>query len=193
MDIIVAPLTDRCKNGRYQSSITMVEQKATQEAYIHAYEQHADAIFRFVYFRTRDKEDARDIVQETFLRTWRYLAEGNEIDQLRSFLFRTARNILYDMTRQHTTRNTGSLDAFLEEGGDIPAPDDGPGYDPLDIERAMKLLNDLEPPEYKEVIHLRFIEELGVHEIAAILGVSENVVSVRVSRGVAKLRKLLPV
>ena len=120
------------------------------------------------------------------------LAEGNKIDQLRSFLFRTARNILYDMTRQHTTRNTGSLDAFLEEGGDIPAPDDGPGYDPLDIERAMKLLNNLEPPEYKEVIHLRFIEELGVGEIAEILGVSENVVSVRVSRGVAKLRKLLP-
>ena len=116
-DIIVASLTDRCKNIWYRTSIIMVEQKATQEAYIHAYEQHADAIFRFVYFRTRDKEDARDIVQETFLRTWRYLAEGNEIDQLRPFLFRTARNILYDMTRQHTTRNTGSLDAFLEEGG----------------------------------------------------------------------------
>lgn len=158
-----------------------------------AYEQNADAIFRFVYFRTRDREDAKDIVQETFLRTWRYLAEGNEIDQLRAFLFRTARNILYDMTKQYTTRNTGSLDAFLEEGGDIPAPNDGPGYDPLDIERAMKLLDDLDPPEYKEAVHLRFIEELGVGEIAKILEVSENVVSVRINRGVAKLRKHLPV
>ena len=171
----------------------MVEQQRTQEAYIEAYEQNADAIFRFVYFRTRDKEDARDIVQETFLRTWRHLTEGNEIDQLRAFLFRTARNMLYDQTRKLSTRNTTSLDAFLEQGGDISLPYDGPGYDPLDIERAMKLLSELEPPEYKEALQLRFIEELGVSEIAEILGVSENVVSVRVNRGIAKLRKLLPV
>ena len=171
----------------------MVEQKATQEAYLEAYEEHADAIFRFVYFRTRNQEDASDIVQETFLRTWRYLVEGKEIDQLRAFLFRTARNILYDMTRQYTTRNTGSLDAFLEEGGEIAAQDEGSEYDPLDIARAMKLLGELEPPEYKEAVHLRFIEELGIGEMAQILGVSENVVSVRINRGIAKLRKLLPI
>ena len=170
----------------------MVEQKATQEAYLEAYEQNADAIFRFVYFRTRDREDARDIVQETFLRTWRYLTEGKQIDELRAFLFRTARNLLYDMTRQKTTRNTGSLDAYLSEGGDIAENVEGPNYDPLDLERAMKLLGELEPPLYREAVHLRYIEELGVGEIATILGVSENVVSVRINRGINKLKKLLP-
>ena len=170
----------------------MVEKEGIREEFLRAYELNADAIFRFVYFRTHEREDARDIVQETFLRTWRYLAEGKEVLELRAFLFRTARNILYDMTKQKNTRNTGSLDAYLEEGGDVADQHEGPAYDPMDVERAMKLLDALEPPEYREAVHLRYIEELGVGEIARILDVNENVVSVRINRGIKKLKKLLP-
>ncbi len=167
--------------------------KQMQDEYLLAYEENADAIFRFVYFRTRDRDDARDIVQETFLKTWRYLAEGQQIDQLRPFLYRTAKNLLIDMTKQKKTRNTHSLDEYLDAGGEIASESERSEFDPFDIERAMKLLNDLEPDEYREAIQLRFIDELSIAEIANIMGVSENVVSVRINRGLNKLKKLFPI
>ncbi len=160
------------------------------DEYLLAYDQNADALFRFVYFRTHSREDARDIVQETFLKTWRYLAQDQHIDQLRPFLYRTAKNLLIDLTKQKKTRNTGSLDEYLDAGGEIAAESERSEFDPFDVERAMKLLNELEPDEYREAVQLRIIDELSIAEIANIMGVSENVVSVRINRGINKLKKL---
>ena len=167
--------------------------KQIQDEYLFAYEENSDALFRFVYFRTHDREDARDIVQETFLKTWRYLADGEQIDQLRPFLYRTAKNLLIDMTKQKKTRNTHSLDEYMDAGGEIAAESERSEFDPFDIKRAMKLLNNLEPDEYREAIQLRFIDELSIAEIAHIAGVSENVISVRINRGINKLKKLFPI
>lgn len=170
----------------------MSNRKRMHEEFLQAYDTHADALFRFVSLRTRDRENAVDIVQETYVRTWQYLTEGNTIDQLRAFLFKTAKNMLIDKTTQAKRRNTGSLDLYMEEGGDIPDDTGGREYDPMDGERILSLLATLEPVEYREIIYLRFMEELGLSEIAEILGVSENVVSVRINRAIAKLRKIFP-
>ncbi len=163
-----------------------------QDEYLLAYDQNADALFRYVYFRTRDREDARDIVQEAFLKTWRYLADGKQIDQLRPFLYRTAKNLFIDVTKQKKTRNTHSLDEYMDAGGEIAAESERSEFDPFDIARAIKLLNELEPDEYREAVQLRFIDELTIPEIADVMGVSENVVSVRINRGLNKLKRLFP-
>ena len=170
----------------------MSDQTRMQQEFLEAYDTHADALFRFVSLRTRDRENAVDIVQETFVRTWQYLREGNTIDELRAFLFRTAKNMLIDKTIQAKRRNTGSLDQYMEEGGDIPDVKEMHEYDPMDGERVLRLLATLEPLEYREVIYLRYIEELRPSEIADILGVSENVVSVRINRAITKLKKIFP-
>ena len=166
---------------------------ATQEAeFLRAYDENADALFRFVCFRIRDKEQSLDIVQETYLKTWRYLVDGHEIDHIRAFLYRTAKNLLIDISEQKKVRNIHSLDAFIEAGGDVRGDEAGSVLDQLDGERALLMLNELEPPEYKEAVYLRFVEELKPSEIAEILGVSENVASVRINRGIKKLRSLFP-
>lgn len=154
------------------------------------YEEYADALFRFVYFRTRSRELASDITQEAYLRTWTYIAEGHKIDEMRAFLYRTVKNLIIDNGKQVATRKTGSLDAFLDEGGDVREETRDEGYDPMDIERALNLLDQLTPEEYREAVEMRFIEGLTPKEIAKILDVSENVVSVRINRGIAKLNKL---
>ena len=81
----------------------------------------------------------------------------------------------------------------MDAGGEIAAESEKSEFDPFDIKRAMKLLNDLEPDEYREAVQLRFIDELSIAEIANIMGVSENVVSVRINRGINKLKKLFPI
>ena len=72
------------------------EQNTIEKTFLAMYEKEADALFRFVSFRTREREVAVDTVSEAYLRTWRYLSEGKQIDNLRAFLYRTARNIMID-------------------------------------------------------------------------------------------------
>jgi len=73
-----------------------------------AYEEFADAIFRHCYFRVSDREKAKDIMQEVFVRTWNYVVEGNEINELKSFLYRTAHNLIIDEYRAR--KNDASLE-----------------------------------------------------------------------------------
>ncbi|MBI5466917.1 MAG: RNA polymerase subunit sigma-70, partial [Candidatus Kerfeldbacteria bacterium] len=61
----------------------------TEHEFLRHYEQFADAIFRHCYYRVFDAEQAHDLVQETFLRTWQYLVSGHQIDRIRPFLYRT--------------------------------------------------------------------------------------------------------
>ncbi len=164
-----------------------------KEQFLNAYKENADAIFRFVYLRMHDRDEALDITQEAYIRTWRYLVEGKKIDHLRAFLYRTAKNLMIDRSKQKKTRNTGSLDAYLDAGGDVADSTSRSAFEVLDGERAMSLLRKLEPSEYREAVYLRFVDELRPSEIAKIVGVSENVVSVRINRGLKKLRTLFPI
>ena len=159
-----------------------------EEAFLRLYDDEADALYRFVFLRINDNERALDIVQETYLRVWKSLSTGNIIKELRPFLFATARNILTDTYRQDARRQTDSLDRFFEGGGELEDTNPQTDYKTFDIERVKKLLAELEPSEYREAILLRYVEEWSPKEIALMLEVSENVVSVRINRGIKKLQ-----
>lgn len=157
-----------------------------EEQFIAAYDEHADAIFRFCYAQCGNRELAHDLTHESFIRAWKYAASGKRIEQARPFLYKTARNALIDHMRRATTV---SLDAMREEGFDIT--DGGPG--PLQEARtaeAVRLIGALEPA-YREAVTLRYVDDLSPREIAQIVGDSENAVSVRIHRGIQKLRELM--
>src|SRR3989338_11402702 len=75
--------------------------------------QRSDAIFRYCYYRVFDREKAKDYVQETYLRPWKYLAEGRKVDNIRAFLYRTATNLIIDESRK---KKATSLDQIIEKG-----------------------------------------------------------------------------
>jgi RNA polymerase sigma-70 factor (ECF subfamily) len=157
--------------------------------FLEAYDAHADAIFRFCYAHTGDRDRAKDAMQETFMRTWAYLARGKRIDALRPFLYRTARNLLIDLSRRSTAR---SLDALQEEGFDAA---DERGADPAtaaEAARAVRLASMLDEP-YRDAVLLRYVNGLTPREIAEITEESENAVSVRIHRGLEKLRDLMKI
>lgn len=162
------------------------EWKQTMEReFLAAYEQYADPVFRHVLLRIRDREAATDIVQETFSRAWLYLAEGKKVDHMRAFLYRIANNLIVDTVRK---RRTSSLDSMIGEDG-FEVEDDA-AADPADKQAArdaLKLLATLDE-SYQTVISMRFLEEMSPKEIALELGLSENVVSVRIHRGMERLR-----
>lgn len=160
-----------------------------------AFERYGDELFRHSVLRLSDRERALEITQECFLRCLEYARSGNEIRDLRPFLYRTLRNLIIDEYRRHKVvslegmaeESERSIDDYLpkEEGNTLCAA----------IERhegatALKKLQEL-PDPYREALALRYVEGLSPKEIAEIVGESENAVSVRIHRGLKKLRALL--
>ncbi|MBP9821711.1 MAG: sigma-70 family RNA polymerase sigma factor [Candidatus Pacebacteria bacterium] len=165
-----------------------LQSKALEQTFLAGYEKHTDELFRFCVVKVRNRDEAMDIVQETFIRAWEYLRKGNVIEQMRPFLFRTARNIIIDHARKHKTI---SLDAMQEEQR-FDAPDTrvqpfGIGFE---LDRMLAALETLEPT-HREVLSLRFLQELDIPEIAEVLGLNPNAVSVRIHRGIEALKKQL--
>lgn len=161
-----------------------------------AFERHSDELFRHCSIRISDRERALELTQETFLRVWEYCQQGKEVREWRPFLYRTLRNLIIDEYRKGKTQ---SLEAMIEgsETGDIetlmPA-DEGntleAAMERFDARRALAELSKL-PDLYREALTLRYIDSLSPKEIAQILGESENVVSVRIHRGLKKLHDIL--
>src|SRR5690349_2423271 len=61
---------------------------AYQEEYLSAYDAYADAVFRLCYGKTSNREEAKDMTQEVFLRVWQRLESGaGDIENVRAFLF----------------------------------------------------------------------------------------------------------
>lgn len=166
----------------------MARDAATIEReFLALYEEGSDAVFRHCYFRVSDRELAKDMTQEAFARTWEYVASGKVLTSPKAFVFRTANNLIIDHYRR---KKEVSLEVLAENGFD-PSGDDHLRIPELAAgKEALGVVNKLSS-EYREVVLMRFIQGLPIAEIAAILGESENVVSVRTHRALAKLRELL--
>jgi len=156
--------------------------------FLAAYEEYADAIFRHCLLRIRDRDVARDITQETFSRVWLYMSKGKKIDYMRAFLYRIANNLIVDGSRK---KKSSSLDAMMEDDGFEVVDESLPDMADVPASReAMKMLDSLDEL-YRTAITMRFVDEMSPGEIAKALGVSENVVSVRIHRGIEKLKKIM--
>ena len=155
------------------------------------YNQESDSLFRFCLLRVSDREKALDLTQESFTRLWSSFSLGKRVDNPRALLYRVARNLIIDWYRR--TKSV-SLESLSEEGErEFDAPDPRANLDiemNADIKRVLLILNDLEP-QYREVIYFRYVEDLPPQEIAEILKLNANTVSVRITRGIEALRKLM--
>lgn len=164
-----------------------MDSKATETAFLDLYERFADPLFRHASFRVSDRETARDIAQEAFLRMWDYLASGNEVENPKAFLFRVAGNLIVDHYRR---KKSSSLEALQETGFDPAGEDEGTITDAAAGKEAMQVLSGL-PEKDREALLMRHVEGLSVGEIAAVTGESANAISVRIHRATKKLRVLL--
>jgi len=165
-----------------------------EERFLKAFDEYGDALFRHAMLRISDRERAIDVVHDTYTKVWTYIRNGHEIDQFRSFLYKVLNNLIVDEYRK---KSETSLDALMEKEG----VDEGT-FDELsentveslaatiDGRKAFALLETV-PDVYREVIILRFVDGLGPKEISELIEESENVVSVRIHRGLKLLRSTM--
>ena len=157
------------------------------EQFMKAYDELSDPIFRHCWFRIGDRERAKDLMQDTFTKSWQYMVDGAKVLNIKSFLYRVANNLIIDEYRK---KKELSLDLLMNEGFD-------PGFDErkqieytVDLRFTLEIVNKLDK-KYREVILMRYINELSPKEIADVIGESENNVSVRIYRGLKQLKKIL--
>jgi len=150
-----------------------------------AYEEHSDALFRFSFSKLSDREKALDVVQDVYVRYWEYMAANGQVDNIKAFLYKIARNAIIDIYRK---RKESSLDALAEEGIEFPDPvDHEHAIRQADAKIAVGLVRRLGEDD-QEIILMRYTEGLSVKEIAEILDERENTVSVRIHRALKQLQ-----
>lgn len=162
-----------------------------EERFLKAFEEYSDALFRHAALRISDRERAIDIVHDTFTKVWSYVRNGHEIELFRPFLYKVLNNLIIDEYRKH---KEASLDALLEVEGVTEGSFEELSESTVDSlaatidgKKAFEVVAKL-PHVYREVIILRFVDELGPKEISELIEESENVVSVRIHRGLKLLR-----
>jgi RNA polymerase sigma factor (sigma-70 family) len=155
------------------------------------YEKENQALFRFCLWRVSHRETALELAQESFARLWSRMASGRKMEQPRAFLYVTARNLIIDWYRKS---RTSSLEALSEDAEKPFDRADERAQEVMEIspdaKRALSLIDRLED-QYREVVYMSFVEELPPREIALILNITPNAVSIRLSRGLEALREMM--
>ncbi len=158
-----------------------------EQEFLAVYEKEADAIYRYCYFRLYDKEKGSDFMQEAFTKAWQYVADGNEVKNIRALVYKIANNLIIDSVRK---KKEASLEAMEEDGFAPGATMREMSDNYLDAKAAVEKLQMIES-EYREVVYMRYVENLTPREIAEILNEKVNLISVRIHRGIKKLKEIL--
>ena len=163
-----------------------MENVKTNESFIKAYDQFSDAIFRHCFFKLSNREQAKDAVQDVFMKTWEYISQKGEIRNIKAFLYHVANNLIIDQYRKR--KFNFSIEEMKEVGIEIVSNSHKDSYNFSEVKNILEIIEKLEPI-YKDVLIFRYVDDLSPKEIAEILNESENVVSVRLNRGIKKVQE----
>lgn len=160
------------------------------EAYGHFYDLYVTKIYRFIFFKVSSHEEAEDLTAETFLKIWEYLFENKKVDNLNAFTYQVARNIVIDFYRKKAQQQLiKDPEEVLEKIVDPTPPIDKRLELTADWEEMESCLRQLKD-EYREVIILKYIDQLSISEIAKVLNKSNGNVRVLAHRALNTLREL---
>jgi len=151
-----------------------------------AHQDHHKGLIKLSLFKLNDKEISEDIVQDTFMKTWRYLVRGGKIDLMKAFLYHILNDLVVDEYRK---RKPISLDALLDKGFDPSAGDVDRLMNELDGREAARLIMKL-PQKYQKIMLMRYVRDLTLEEMSLITGDTRNAVAVQAHRGLERLKKI---
>jgi len=158
-------------------------------------ELHQHRLMRYLMFLTGKREVAEDLFQEVWIRVLRRGSQYNGKARFDTWIFTIARNLVIDLSRKRTM---ASLDEMCE-GSENERPFEVWGEEPSPLEQfefhenASEVAAVLETLDtsYREVLRLRFHEELSLEEIANVTRAPLSTVKSRLYRGLAALKPRL--
>ena len=169
--------------------------QGNNEAFDILLNRYKDRLYAYIYYTVRNEELAEDIFQETFTKAIVTIQQGryNENGKFPAWLTRIAHNLIIDCFRQEKHENLVSCDEEernllnnirLSEG---TVESEIVNHQILsDVRRLIKHL----PDEQREVVHMRFYQDLSFKEIAEMTGVSINTSLGRMRYAILNLRRM---
>ena len=151
---------------------------------------HLDAAYNLARFLMRNEQDAEDVVQEAALRAFRFFDDFRG-ENSRAWFLRIVRNTSFTVLKKNRPDETNI--AFDEElhGGQTPPMDAGVALDRAQDRQTVRAAIEQLPPEFREAITLRELEEASYKEIADIAGVPIGTVMSRLARARRQLQLIL--
>ncbi len=168
-----------------------VQTQQDSEAFGDLYNRYIEKVYRFIFFKISNEEEAKDLASDTFLRAWNALTQEREtpVQHFGSFVYGIARRLVIDIYRERAKRQETSLDLLGED--EMVAIDQSIEQmsDAQDAERLLRLLKRMKQ-EYQDVMLLRYVEGLSIGEISEILDKGQVAVRVTIHRATQKLKEL---
>lgn len=172
-------------------------QKGDKAAFKQLVQRHQRRAFAIALGLLRDENDAREVVQEAFLRVHRGLDSFHGGSAFFTWLYRIVTNLSIDLMRK-PGRREAELDETREiDEADIPLLSRIDGADPLDVLRRAEIRNKLEaaldalPVYHRGVIVMREVEGMSYEEMAEAMGVSKGTIMSRLFHARQKLQRAL--
>ncbi len=166
--------------------MTPKQEKQRKAVLTEAHHSYSKGLISHAFFKLHNQSMSDDLVQDTFTKTWKYLAKEGKIGVMKSFLYHILNNLIIDEYRR---RKSTSLDVLLEKGYEPGADTRERLMDSLDGKAALLLIAHL-PEKSKKVMRMRHVQDLTLKEISLITGESRNTIAVQLHRGLAKLKIL---
>lgn len=147
------------------------------------FEKYADMLYRLCLFRLHgDEMAATDLVQESFYRAGTELEKWKKIENLKSFIFRIATNLIIDDSRKIKAE---SLDQKIDDDEPMPSATspspEGQAHAQIELQHMYGVLNGLSTDD-RNIFLLRFVEDITPKEIAEMLDLDANALTVRLHR-----------
>lgn len=158
------------------------------EAFGVLFDKYSGKIYRFIYYKVTNKDLAEDIASQAFLKAWEQISTGKKVKSFQAWLYRIARNLVVDYFR---TREKEELPLIYQHKNEAESknilvnPDDI-----LDRETLENLLIGLKS-EVKEIIALRYVENLSIKEISSIVDKSYGNVRLILHRAIKELQEYI--
>lgn len=164
-------------------------QQGDTQAFGQLYDLFADRLFRYVRMKTNTSHEAEDILQDVFIKAWKGLKTLRpEHLNFNAWLYTIASNTVNDRFRKmyRTPEPVELDDAFGVAAPDSPAADTAKADDMQTVKKAMDLLH----PHYRQILELRFVQDLTLEETAKILGKANVTVRVLQHRALKQLKTI---
>lgn len=166
-----------------------------QRAFEILVERFKNPLINFVFRFLGDYEACVDVVQDTFVKVYRYKDSYTSVAKFSTWIYTIAGNLARSEYRRRKRNSFFSINNYGEEGENYEIPDNqlrpdveaDSKFKAQKIQEALLKLKEV----YREAVILRDIQGLTYEEIAEILGIEEGTVKSRINRGRAQLQKYL--
>lgn len=151
------------------------------------FDKYSKRIYRFIYYKVPIAEVAEDLTSQCFLKVWEQISAKVRVRKIHSWIYRIARNLVTDYYRGREKEELPLIYPSEQQDGEMPK------FDPdqeLDLKQLEKILFALKG-EAREIIVLRYIEELSISEVAKIVDKSQANVRVIIHRALKELQNYI--